>query len=217
MVSSDSQPARLGAQYEVVGPLPAARADRPLLLRVRLRNTGAAPWPNRGARAINMSYHWLDLQEQVVDFEGQRAILPESLHPSAAIELTMQIEPPPRAGDYLLALDLVEEGIGWFSLQGVAPLKIPVAVAPGPAGAPRVCIVNGNCVANDALGNHVLNQVRFFLARGYQTLALVEHADSRIPAEQRQHLAVVTLDDLRQPPSNPQTRRAVTHFRGADL
>src|SRR5690242_2435743 len=107
MVAIDSQPGRLGAQYELAGPLPEARADRPLLLRVRVRNTGAAPWPNRGARAINLSYHWLDSAGQVVDFEGLRAILPASLHAGQAAELTVQVEPPPRAGEYLLALDMV--------------------------------------------------------------------------------------------------------------
>jgi glycosyltransferase involved in cell wall biosynthesis len=217
MAMTDNQPGRLGAKYEVIGPLPAARADRPLLLRVRVLNTGAAPWPNRGARAINLSYHWLDARGQVVDFEGLRGILPDSLRPGAAVELTIQVEPPPKAGSYLLALDLVEEGIGWFSQQGVAPLTTALEVTPGPADAPRVCIVNGNCVANDALGNHVLNQLRFFQACGYRALALVEHADGRIPIEQRQHLATLTLDELREGPSTAQTRRAVAHFRGADL
>jgi glycosyltransferase involved in cell wall biosynthesis len=214
---NSTQPARLGADYTIVGPLPRARADQPLLLRVGLRNTGAAPWPNRGARAINLSYHWLDTREQVVDFEGLRSILPESLPAGASTEITMQIEPPPHPGAYILAIDMVEEGIGWFSLQGVAPLKVALAVDAAPADLPRVCIVNGNCVMNDALGNHVLNQVRLFKARGYQTLALVEHIDGRLPIEQRQSLAVVTLEDLRDGAATAQRRRAVEHFRSADL
>jgi glycosyltransferase involved in cell wall biosynthesis len=214
---TSTQPGRLGAQYAIIGRLPEAIVDQPLLLRVRVLNAGAASWPNRGARAINLSYHWLDAHERAVDFEGLRAILPDSLHPGQAAELTMQVEPPPRPGAYILSIDMVEEGIGWFSLQGVAPLNIPIAVAASPADAPRVCIVNGNCVANDALGNHVLNQVRLFQSRGYRTLALVEHVDGRIPIEQRQSLAVVTLDELREGPTTAQTRRAVTHFRSADL
>jgi glycosyltransferase involved in cell wall biosynthesis len=212
-----NQPARLGAQYEVVGPLPQACADQPLLLRVRVRNTGAETWPHRGAHPVTLSYHWLDRQRREVDFEGVRVMLPAPLRPGESTELTLQAEPPPRAGDYLLALDMVEEGIDWFSIQGVAAATIPLAVAPGLDDAPRACIVNGNCMINDALGNHVLNQLRFFQSRGYRALALVEHIDQRHPPEVRQHLARVTLETLRAGPVNPQTRRAVNHFANADI
>jgi glycosyltransferase involved in cell wall biosynthesis len=70
---------------------------------------------------------------------------------------------------------------------------------------------------NDALGNHVVNQLRFFQDRGYRALALLEHVDERHPPELRQHLVRLTLDDLRAGPNNPQTRRGVAHFQSADL
>ena len=208
---------RLGVAYQIVEPLAEARADRPLLLRVVVRNSGAAPWPNRGAHPINLSYHWLDLRGEVVDFEGVRAILPAPLRPGESVELELQVEPPSRAGSYQLALDMVEEGVGWFSIQGVPSLSIPIEVAPAASNRVRVCIVNGNCMRNDALGNHVINQVRFFQARGYQALALVEHIDQRHPAEVRRDLARVTLDQLREGLANPQTRRAVALFQSADI
>ncbi len=208
---------RLGVEYQVVGPLPAARTDMPLLLRVRVRNAGAAPWSNRGTSPINLSYHWLDTNGQVVDFEGVRAVLPEPLRPGQSVDLELPVEPPPRAGEYRLALDMVEEGVGWFSLQGIAPLSIPLAVAAGHSDVPRVCIINGNCVLNDAVGNHVLNQIRFFQARGYRTLALLDHIDRRHPAELRQHMATVAVDELRGAAENPQTRRAVRHFHSSDI
>src|SRR5262245_6037138 len=194
------EPGRLGVEYQILEPPLSARAELPLLLRVRVRNTGAAPWANRGANPINMSYHWLDERGQAVDFEGVRAILPGPLRSGESVELTLTVEPPPRAGRYLLTLDMVEEGIDWFSVRGIAPLTLPVSVAPAPAGLRRACVVNGNCVVNDAVGNHVINQLRFFQARGYQALALLDHLDLRHPAELRQHMARVTLDELRAGP-----------------
>jgi O-antigen biosynthesis protein len=208
---------RLGVEYRIVGSPPPAQADLPLLLPVAIRNIGAEAWPHRGSHPVTLSYHWLDMRGQVVDFEGVRALLPALLRPGEVAELTLQIEPPPCGGDYLLALDMVEEGVNWFSLQGVAPLMVPIAVAAGLADAPRACVINGNCMINDALGNHVLSQVRFFQARGYQTLALVEHVDPRHPPEIRQHLMRITPDDLRAGPINPQTRRGVAHFQSADI
>jgi glycosyltransferase involved in cell wall biosynthesis len=209
--------ARLDVEYQVIGSLPQAHAGLPLLMRVAVRNTGAETWPHRGAHPMTLSYHWLDNYDRVIDFEGVRAILPAPLRPGETAELTLQVEPPPRAGEYVLALDMVEEGLGWFSLQGIAPLKIPIFVAPLQNASPRACIINGNCMVNDALGNHVLNQLHFFQSRGYRALALVEHVDPRHPPETRQHLMRITLDELRAGPVNPQTRRAIDHFTGADI
>jgi glycosyltransferase involved in cell wall biosynthesis len=217
MAGIDRHAGRLGASYAVVGPLPPARADMPLLLRVAVRNTGAETWPHRGAHPVTLSYHWLDTRGQVVDFEGVRALLPAPLRPGETAELLLQVEPPPRPGEYLLALDMVEEGVNWFSLQGVAPSTVAITVAPGQDDAPRACIVNGNCVVNDALGNHVLSQLRFFQSRGYRALVLVEHLDERQPPEVGQHIVRVSLADLQGSPANPQRRRAVEHFASADV
>jgi glycosyltransferase involved in cell wall biosynthesis len=211
------EPGRLGVEYRLVEPLPAARTDLPLLLRVVVRNIGAATWPNQGMHPINLSYHWFDPLGRPVDFEGLRALLPTSLRPGEAVELELQVEPPPSAGAYLLALDMVEEGVAWFSLQGVAPLTVPVEVAATPNNLLRVCIVNGNCVLNDALGNNVVNQLRFFEERGYQALALLEHIDLRVPAEIRRYFVRLSYEELRQGPINPQMRRGVNHFYNSDI
>jgi O-antigen biosynthesis protein len=217
MSSTRPELGRLDAEYRVVGALPAARVDLPLLLQIIVRNTGLAIWPNGGMHPVNLSYHWLDTQGRTVDFEGLRALLPTSLGPGESIEIELQVEPPPRAGAYTLALDLVEEGVGWFSLQGVAPLTLAIDVAAAPDNVTRVCIVNGNCILNDALGNIVVNQLRFFVERGYQTLVLLEHVDLRHPADLRRYFVRLTYDELRQGPVNPQTRRGVAHFGNADI
>jgi glycosyltransferase involved in cell wall biosynthesis len=212
-----AEPRRLGVEYRVLGPLSAARADLPLLLRVAVRNTGTAIWSNRGHHPINLSYHWLDAQGQMVIFDGVRASLQGPLRPGESVELELQIEPPPRLGDHLLSLDMVEEGVGWFSLQGVAPLNVPLAVAPGLTSAPRACIISPLCIVNDAVGNHVVNQVRFFLERGYQVLVLLEHIDRHQPVEVRQHMVAISRDDLRAGKETPLTKRALEFFHSADI
>src|SRR5262245_43160546 len=97
--------ARLDVEYQLIGSLPRAYAGLPVLLYVAVRNTGAETWPHRGAHPMTLSYHWLDSSDRVVDFEGVRTTLPAPLHPGEVAELTLQVEPPPRAGEYLLALD----------------------------------------------------------------------------------------------------------------
>jgi glycosyltransferase involved in cell wall biosynthesis len=211
------QKIRWQVEYQIIGEIPHAELERVLILRVALHNTGISPWSHNGAHPITLSYHWLNQQQQPVDFEGVRTLLRQHVLPGERIELTMQIEPPPYAGEYFLALDMVEEGVNWFSTQGVPWLAVPVTVHPMREQRPRACIINGNCMINDAVGNHVLNQVQFLESYGYQTMALLEHVDDRHPAELRQHLAQINLAQLRAGPNNPQTRRAVNHFMSADI
>ena len=98
---------RLGAEDRVLSMPPGARADRPLFLRVAVRNTGAAPWPNLGAHPVNLSYHWLGPDGQMVEFDVLSSILPAPLRSGESADLELQDEPPPRAGDYQQALDMV--------------------------------------------------------------------------------------------------------------
>jgi glycosyltransferase involved in cell wall biosynthesis len=211
------KPARLGAAYRLAAALPDAREELPLLLRVVVRNTGAAPWPARAPHEVNLSYHWLDPSGQPVDFDGVRARLAGDLPPGAEAELELWVEPPRPAGQYLLAIDLVEEGRAWFSQQGVAWLAMPVAVAPRLDRAPRACIFGPACPINDAVGNLMIHQLRILQARGYDALIMVEHVDERQPATLRRFMQTLTCDDLRAARATPLNARARRFFRAADL
>jgi glycosyltransferase involved in cell wall biosynthesis len=211
------EPGRLGVEYRLLEPPPPARVGLGLPLRVAIRNTGAAVWPNTEPHPVNLSYHWRDAQGAMVDFNGVRALLPAPLQPGEAAELELWAEPPERAGDYLLELDMVEENRGWFSLQGVASLTVPITVEFRSMGAPYVCIVNTNCFVNDAVGNHVANQIGYFLERGYEVLALLEYVDQRRPAELRRYMVEISRDALRTGTLTTLTRRAIHFFRNADI
>ena len=56
--------------------------------------------------------------------------LPRDLAPGEDIEVSLRIVTPDAPGDYLLAIDLVQEGKAWFSDAGTPTLDIPFRVRP---------------------------------------------------------------------------------------
>lgn len=210
-------PRALRAEYQLVAPLPDARADLPLFLDVEVRNTGGAPWNLPGDPPVNLSYHWLHPDGSVADYEGIRAVLGTPLAPGETQIVELHVEPPPAPGAFLLALDMVEEGVGWFSRRGVPALQVTVHVAPPPPTVGQVAIVGALCLPRDAVGNTMIDQLRMFQDRGYQALILVEHIDPNQPRALRQHMARVSHYDILTNNDHPLVRRAVHFFRTSDI
>lgn len=207
----------MNVTYQINQSLSSIPIYRSSYISVTIQNRGEQAWQHCEPQQINLSYHWLSPSGQTIEHDGVRTNLPHDLAVGESITLEMQIEPPEQAGDYLLELDLVQEGVGWFSAMGANTLRHAVRVQPNTSNAPRVCIINGNCLANDAVGNHVINQLNAFLARGYQAMVLVETIDQRIPAESRAYIGVISYDQLRKEQRTPLTRRAIDFFNNADI
>ena len=51
-----------------------------------------------------------------------------TLYPAERTDISLSITAPAQPGDYLLDIDLVQEGVAWFGSQGNAPIRIPVRV-----------------------------------------------------------------------------------------
>lgn len=113
----------------------ALKAGARVPLRVRVRNAGAAAWPagkrEGGAFQVNLGGRWLQADgETPVREVGSRTTLPHDLRPGEELELTLLLDAPAEAGDYVLQLDMVHEAITWFYQQGSAPLLLKVRVEP---------------------------------------------------------------------------------------
>ena len=55
--------------------------------------------------------------------DGVRTPLPRAIAQGETCEMTLRIETPPARGRYTLAVDLVEEGVTWFSEAGAPMLR----------------------------------------------------------------------------------------------
>jgi SAM-dependent methyltransferase len=126
----DSTPAvQLQGPYDVEyvsydGPREAS-ASSTMLVSVTFKNRGWRTWGSDVPSApVFMSYHWLEAHGTVAIDDGLRTPLPHAVVPGSTCAMTCRIETPPRPGRYALAIDLVEEGVTWFSRAGAQLLRI---------------------------------------------------------------------------------------------
>ena len=115
------------AYLDYAGPTDARSGDR-FLATLRLQNRGWEPWSSHAERPVLVSYHWLDRDGQVLEFDGQRTALPTVLEPGETCAVAVQIRAPARPGRCMLAIDLVREQVTWFSQAGQPWMEVPFTV-----------------------------------------------------------------------------------------
>jgi SAM-dependent methyltransferase len=115
------------------GPL-EAEPGASVTVPVRVRNDGDFAWPaGLKRRPVAVGNHWLDAAGALVRRDDGRAPLPRDVRPGEAVELALEVTAPERPGEFLLELDLVQEGVAWFAERGSKPTRVAVAVRAGAA------------------------------------------------------------------------------------
>ena len=102
-----------------------AAAGQRVIAAIELTNEGWETWSSHGERGVFTSYHWLSAKGQIVMFDGERTPLPRTIAPGKTEEVAITIIAPASSGKYRLAIDLVREGVTWFSEAGRPWLEIP--------------------------------------------------------------------------------------------
>lgn len=105
------------------------------VLAIGARNLGKQAWSATNDRtiryAVQVSYHWRrESEHRFVVWDGIRSWLPVNVYPGEVVRFDTEIITPEEPGSYVLVLDLVQQGVGWFQEHGGQVLKIPVWVAP---------------------------------------------------------------------------------------
>src|SRR5439155_1026560 len=81
--------------------------------------TGNFAWPAAGANPVHLGYHWIDVAGNAAVWDGVRSSLAADVAPGTAQTLQAKVQVPVAPGTYTLRWDLVQEGVSWFSGQGV--------------------------------------------------------------------------------------------------
>jgi Dolichyl-phosphate-mannose-protein mannosyltransferase len=120
------------AELKVSDPPTRLRAGQQVTIQVAVKNVGQSLWlaPERsgGDFRLSVGNHWLDQNEDPVVNDDGRAALANDVTPGATITVPLLINAPRRAGEYLLEIDMVQEGASWFALKGSRTWKGKVTV-----------------------------------------------------------------------------------------
>jgi SAM-dependent methyltransferase len=123
------------ARLVIEGPLRPVEmksGDR-VVISLRVSNDSVFPWPS--SATVNVGNHWLDRQGTVIVLDDGRTPLGRALEPKEELTLGVVVNAPDRPGRYILEVDLVEEGVAWFSDRGSRTSRVDVEVKRLPAWA----------------------------------------------------------------------------------
>jgi amino acid adenylation domain-containing protein len=95
---------------------------------VTVRNISSVTWLATEKSGIFLANHWLDENGEIVRWLDSKVSLDRDLPPNASIDLEITVNAPKETGQYLLELDLVEEGVTWFKQKGSDTAVLQVMV-----------------------------------------------------------------------------------------
>ncbi|MDQ2953195.1 MAG: SpoIID/LytB domain-containing protein [Chloroflexota bacterium] len=98
-------------------------------VQIALRNTGLGTWQARGDAPVRLAYHWIDAGGTPVVWDGPRSALPFDVAPGKEVVIAASVRAPQIEGAYLLAWDMVQDGVGWFSGHNVPVRQDQIIVA----------------------------------------------------------------------------------------
>src|SRR5436309_2339443 len=101
-------------------------------LSVNVINYSGKTWPAAGANPVHLGYHIIGANSGTTYvWDGARGTLPTDVKPGTQTTVPMRVQLPANTGDYILAWDLVQEGVAWFSQVNVPMKNEPFTVVSG--------------------------------------------------------------------------------------
>lgn len=117
----------------VTDPPQRLRMGQQVTIQVSVKNMSRSTWlaseRSGGDFRVAVGNHWLDQNGVSVVNDDGRGSIPRDVQPGETISVPLIINAPRRPGEYLLEVDMVQEGASWFSLKGSRTWRGRVAVS----------------------------------------------------------------------------------------
>src|SRR5712691_10500706 len=108
--------------------IPKFTAGQTTTVPVTIRNIGNGTFPTTSAYPVSLAYHWTSASGANVIWDGARTALGGDLLAGQSVTVNAAVTAPTTGGSYVLKLDLVQEGVAWFSTKGAATGNTAVAL-----------------------------------------------------------------------------------------
>lgn len=108
---------------------PGARVRVPIIVT----NTSPRPWEFNETQPFLLSYHLYRANGTLVTYDGARTLLDDPVAPGDQIEVSAFLFAPDTPGEYLVAWDMLQEQVAWFSWKENNPYTMTLTVAGSPA------------------------------------------------------------------------------------
>jgi SAM-dependent methyltransferase len=98
---------------------------------VHIRNAGNGVWCEQSVFPVRASYHLyrVDAGARILmSADHARTALPSGIEPGGQLTVALEIPKPGQPGQYVAEVDLVHEGVRWFSERGLRPLALRFTV-----------------------------------------------------------------------------------------
>lgn len=97
-------------------------------VRLTIKNTGTMTWIPLDKNGIDVSYHLMDMNNNIIKSDGERTSLPSAVKSGETVQVDMSITAPEKEGNYKVEIDMVHEGVTWFKQKGSSTLIINLVV-----------------------------------------------------------------------------------------
>jgi hypothetical protein len=121
------------ADIKLGGNVPAFKPGSDEKLTVLVKNVSAESWPSVGADdgryRMTVRSRWMKSDGTILSTSSDAKPIFYGLDPGDVAGITLPVIAPENPGDYVLLIDVVQEGVSWFSDRGSRPLKVAVSVS----------------------------------------------------------------------------------------
>ena len=111
---------------------PIMLAGWPSFARVKVTNLSKQTWLPAARSGLHLGQRWLDAEGKVVGDPGPSAPLSKVVPPGKSVTFTLKIPASTTIGMHTLEIDMVDEGICWFSekqsKQPSQPLRLQLKI-----------------------------------------------------------------------------------------
>jgi hypothetical protein len=125
------------AAITVIDPPAKLRAGQKETIRLKIKNNSDVQWWSRGARInsrpdnkfyLAAGNRWLKADGTLMTNMDGRYGIAQNLAPGEEAEVPLEITAPKEPGEYILEIDLIQEGVAWFSDKGSPTARTKISV-----------------------------------------------------------------------------------------